>query len=103
MGSTTTSEPRTAPDLAETLRLKIQLWLAIVFMALAFGAGMTIGVLSGHSGSTAVIAPTSQVPSNFGVAPPLTDQQLQGGLPAGHPEVGSGQGSSGGGSEQSGS
>jgi len=98
MASATTNERRTA-HVIEALRTGIQLWLAIVFMALAFGSGLTIGVLADHSDSPAVGgAQTNQIPSDFSVAPPLTDQQLQQGLPSGHPVVGAEQEGSGSGS-----
>jgi hypothetical protein len=98
MSSATTNDRGATRDgLGTALRTQIQLWLAIVFMALAFGAGLTIGVIAQHSESPAVgVSQTNQVPSNFGVAPPLTDQQIQQGLPSGHPVVGADQGSSGG-------
>lgn len=94
MSSATMKDRGTARDgIGTALRTQIQLWLAIVFMALAFGAGLTIGVIVPHSGPPAVgVVQTNQAPSNFGVAPPLTEQQLQQGLPSGHPGVGSDQG-----------
>ena len=101
----------TREGIATALRTQIQLWIAIVFMALAFGAGVTIGVISQHSETPTVgVAPASQVPNDFGVAPPLTEEQIQQGLPSGHPELGADQGTpapgttgKGNGSQQNGS
>jgi hypothetical protein len=85
------------------LRTKIELWLAVVFMALAFGAGITIGVIAQHTDTpTMGVTQVNQAPGNFGVAPPLTETQIQQGLPTGHPAVDSDQGSSGSGSSSQG-
>jgi len=78
-------EPARSPTggLGSTFRIRIELWLAVVFMALAFGAGILIGVVAQPRTDqpTVGVAPVDQ----FQVAPPLTDQQIQQGLPAGHP------------------
>jgi hypothetical protein len=73
------------------LRTRVELWIVLVFMVLAFGAGLTIGVLAQPEQGTAVGVGTgtTQAPDNFGgLAPPLTDEQLQQGMPSGHPSVG---------------
>ncbi|MGZ4109131.1 MAG: hypothetical protein ACXVP7_05530 [Actinomycetota bacterium] len=79
--------------LGEVLRIRVELWLAVVFMALAFGAGMAVRVTTEPPAaapvSTTIGAGTSQV------APPLTDAQIAAGLPAGHPDLASNGGSSG--------
>jgi hypothetical protein len=79
--------------LGTTLRTRVQLWIAVVFMAFAFGAGLTIGVIA-HTTAPAIVdvAPASQAPA-IGGAPPLSDQQLQQGLPSGHPALATPSGS----------
>ena len=96
------------------LRTRVELWIVLVFMVLAFGAGLTIGVLAQPEQATTVGVGTgtTQAPGSFGgVAPPLTDEQLQQGIPSGHPSVGdsgatgstgSGSGNGGSGSQGSG-
>lgn len=69
------------------LRTRIELWLAVVFMALSFAAGFTIRAMSEPptpQGPVAELAP-APLPPIF--APPLTDEQLQQELPAGHPDI----------------
>lgn len=83
------------------LRTRIELWIAMVFMVVAFGAGITIGVLA-QPDETPVIGTGSvgtQVPGDSSIlAPPLTDEQLQQGLPSGHPTLATGaSGTTGGG------
>ena len=87
------------------LRTKIELWLVVVFMSLAFGAGITIGVIAQRADTPTIgVDQANTAPANFGIAPPLTDQQLQAGLPSGHPAIGSDSGGTGGGgSKQNGS
>ena len=83
------------------LRTRIELWIAMVFMVVAFGAGITIGVLAQKDEAPVVGTGTvgAQVPGDSSVlAPPLTDEQLQAGLPSGHPTFATGPtGSAGGG------
>lgn len=78
--------------LGAVLRLQIELWLVVLFMALAFGAGILITALYEEPTSPVVGIqdPTGQV-----VAPPLTDDQIQGGLPSGHPDLGGATGATG--------
>ncbi|MGZ4146372.1 MAG: hypothetical protein ACXVPL_01575 [Actinomycetota bacterium] len=92
--SATASRGRSgSAGLGEVLRIRVELWLAVVFMALAFGAGMAVRVTTEPPAaapvSTTIGAGTSQV------APPLTDAQIAAGLPAGHPDLASNGGSSG--------
>lgn len=65
------------------LRLKVELWVVVILMGVAF----TAGVLARGSGSK----PATDLNTTFGqsgvVAPPLDDQQIQGGLPQGHPPI----------------
>jgi hypothetical protein len=79
--------------LGAVLRLRIELWVVVVFMALAFGAGVLVTALYDQPQEPVVgfQQPAGQLPA----APPLTDQQIQGGLPSGHPDVGDATGPSG--------
>ncbi len=94
--STATSHERpartSAPGIGTALRVRIELWLAAVFMALAFVGGVTIGMLAEQRQQPVVgVAPVSQLPAGqFTSAPPLTDEQIQQGLPPGHPDLSSG-------------
>ncbi len=82
--------------LGTALRLKIELWLAVVFMTLAFGAGVLVRGISEPPREPAVgVAPAGMVPA----APPLTEDQLQQGLPQGHPDIGAPDQGKGGGSK----
>ncbi len=70
------------------LRTRIELWIAVVFMVLAFAAGLAVGVLAEPNATTPVVGvgqTTTGVPGSSNLAPPLTDEQLQQGLPPGHP------------------
>jgi hypothetical protein len=73
------------------LRVPIELWIALVFMVVAFSAGLTIGVLA-RSTDTAPVVGVGQtstgIPGQSVVAPPLSQDQLQQGLPSGHPSIG---------------
>ncbi len=66
-------------DLASALALKVKLWVAVVFMVLSFAGGFIVRGLSQP--------PQSTVQGPVQVAPALSQQQLQGPLPAGHPGV----------------
>ncbi|HZD16632.1 MAG TPA: hypothetical protein VE669_00675 [Actinomycetota bacterium] len=107
MRNTTEVEERTgsgARGFGALLRLRIELWLVVVFMALAFAGGIVVTALYEEEPGRAGVdlqQPAGQLP----VAPPLTDQQLQGELPAGHPDIAGPTGASGpvgGGSSQGG-
>lgn len=71
-----------------SLRLKVELWLALVFMAVSFGAGLIVGNLGGSSQDAE--APVVEAPSAdvLPEAPPLTEEELEGELPPGHPPLG---------------
>lgn len=74
------------------LRLRIELWLVVVFMALSFAAGIVVTALYEEPAQQSIVGsqqPADQAP----IAPPLTDEQIQGGLPSGHPDVAGGTGS----------
>jgi len=67
-------------------RVRIELWLAVAFMALSFGAGIAVGVMAQPASSPVSnvgVAPAGQAT----IAPPLTQQQLEQGLPSGHPDI----------------
>lgn len=84
-------DTRSSEGLGAVLRLQIELWLVVLFMALAFGAGILVTALY-EEPSTAVVGgdTTGQI-----TAPPLSDEQIQGGLPSGHPEIGGATGATG--------
>lgn len=73
--------------LRAVLRARIELWLVVLFMALSFGAGVLVTALYEEPAP----APTTsfQAPG-FPIAPPLTDEQIQQGLPSGHPDISGG-------------
>jgi len=68
------------------LRARIELWLVVLFMALAFGAGVLVTALYQEEPATQPIVGVQQ-PGSFPIAPPLSDEQLQQGLPPGHPDI----------------
>lgn len=80
--------------LAAVLRVEVQLWLAVLFMAMAFGAGVIVHAMAAPQPSSPAIvgsvdgAGVSGGPEIF--APPLSDEQVNAGLPAGHPDIGGG-------------
>lgn len=86
MASTgTPSGERRGSGLVEILRVNVELWLVVVFMALAFGAGIVVTALYEEPQAEPVVG----VQSTTGqIAPPLTDDQIAGGLPSGHPDLG---------------
>ena len=66
---------------------RTQLWLGAVLMAVAFGAGFVAGHGSSGDGSSIPGADLSGSSASTS-APPLTQEQLQGGtLPPGHPTI----------------
>jgi len=76
----------------EIARTKVELWLVVIFMALAFGAGIAVMVM--YEEPQPVVG-VQQPAGQFPQAPPLTDEQIQGGLPTGHPNLGAGTGPTG--------
>lgn len=75
------------------LRARIELWLVVLFMALAFGAGVLVTALYEEPAPQPVVG--VQQPGSFPIAPPLTDEQLRQGLPPGHPDIGGATGPTG--------
>ncbi len=66
-------------------RARVDLWLVVALMAMAFGAGVIVRTMA----EPPVTPATSfgQTVNGGVVAPPLTDQQLGQALPAGHPTL----------------
>jgi len=83
----------------EIARTKVDLWLVVIFMALAFGAGIAVMVMYQEPQPVVGI---QQPAGQFPQAPPLTDAEIQAGLPSGHPDLGAtgATGATGAGSEQ---
>jgi len=84
----TDSRDKKAPSIAMA---KIEVWLAGVLMIIAFAVGF---LLHGITNEPAAPVPQQPIPGlQGGIVPagPLTGDQLQGGLPANHPEVAPGQ------------
>ncbi len=96
--STVAKGERARGGLGVAMRTPIELWIAVIFMALAFVGGVTIGVLAEQREQPAVgVAPVSQLPAGqFTAAPPLTEEQIQQGLPPGHPDLSGGPADTGG-------
>jgi hypothetical protein len=92
--SATASRRTRSAGLSDVLHVRVELWLAVLFMALAFGAGMAVRVTTEPAAPAAATIGTG-VPGVSEVAPPLTDAQIAAGLPAGHPGL-SGGGNGGG-------
>lgn len=89
MASTVTQDGGTADGLRAVLRTRIELWLVVLFMALSFGAGVVVTALSQQEPAVAPVVGV-QDQGQFPVAPPLTDEQIQQGLPSGHPDISGG-------------
>lgn len=91
---TTTVTARRRGAAREVLRVPVHLWLVIVLMAMSFGAGVIVRTMA--EPVAAQVAPQGLPQSGFPVAPPLTDQEIQQGLPTGHPGLTGATGSTGG-------
>lgn len=86
MGSVATPQDEDrGTGLGALLRLHVELWLVVVMMALAFGAGIVVTALYEEPQDQAVVS--TQLPSGQFVAPPLSDDQISQGLPSGHPDI----------------
>lgn len=71
-----------------TLQVPVQLWLALAFMALAFAGGFLVrGMVSATAEQVVGPAPAVQAPGEIVPAPPLSEEDIQGGLPPDHPPV----------------
>lgn len=93
MTTTTEERPRTErrEGLASALRVEVQLWLAVLFMAVAFGAGVIVHAMAAPQPAAPAVVGTAGGGEVSGIfAPPLSDEQVSAGLPAGHPDIGGG-------------
>lgn len=92
MGTATMRQTRGRQGAAgQLLRVPVQLWLAVVLMAMSFGAGVIVKAMAEPPAAPAI---GTQQPVGQILAPPLSDQQINGGLPSGHPDLtGGGSGS----------
>ena len=72
---------------ASVVGARVRLWVVVVLMALSFAGGF---VIRGLAQPPPVQQPAMGVEQPFPIAPapPLSDSQIQGGLPPGHPSVG---------------
>ena len=94
MGSIETSdEPRGGGGLGTVLRVRVELWLVVVMMAMAFGAGILVTALYEEPQQPVVGV---QQPGGQFLAPPLTEDQIGQGLPSGHPDINGETGAKGG-------
>jgi hypothetical protein len=85
--------PAKGPEgLASALRVEVQLWVAVLFMAIAFGAGVLVHAMAApQPSSPPVVSTVGDGGATGGVfAPPLSDDQVSAGLPAGHPDIAGG-------------
>jgi len=71
---------------------EMQLWVAVLFMAIAFGAGVLVHAMAApQPSSPPVVSTVGDGGATGGVfAPPLSDDQVSAGLPAGHPDIAGG-------------
>ena len=92
--TTTSDDERRGSAFGEMLRVRVELWLVVVFMALAFGAGIVVTAMYEEPAD-----PVVGITDTTGqIAPPLTDDQIAGGLPTGHPGLTGATGATGAGS-----
>jgi hypothetical protein len=89
-GTRTPDDDRRGSAFGEVLRVRVELWLVVVFMALAFGAGIVVTAMYDEPAPVVGVQDTTGV-----IAPPLTDDQIAGGLPSGHPDLGAVTGATG--------
>ncbi len=76
------------PGIGPVMRIKVELWMALLFATLAFGAGVVVRSLAEPPAAPAPAVAPAGPAFGFPAAPPLTEEQLQQGLPPGHPDVG---------------
>jgi hypothetical protein len=96
MSSVTVKQKQEPTGLGAVLKARVDLWLVVALMAMSFGAGVIVKTLSEPPAAPAVSTTQTGVGT---LAPPLTDQQIQGGLPADHPDFTDGDGGTGTGSQ----
>lgn len=86
--ATTDRDEVGTPGIFATLQVPVALWLTVAFMALAFAGGFLVrGMVSATAEQVVGPAPAVQAPKQIIPAPPLSEEDIQGGLPAGHPPV----------------
>jgi len=73
--------------LGVALRLRVELWVAVLFMAMSFAAGVVVRGLAQPQPEPLPAASGFEQTVPI-AAPPLTSQQIDQGLPAGHPSIG---------------
>jgi hypothetical protein len=73
------------------VRIRVELWLAVVLMAVAFAAGIAVRAMYEPPQAAVSVTSTDQSSGQVTLAPPLTDTQIQQGLPPGHPDLSGGQ------------
>jgi hypothetical protein len=106
MGTVAAKRERSSSPFIDLMRTPVSLWLVVVMMAMSFGAGVIVKAISEPTTPPSV---QSSLPGiDPIVAPPLTGDEISGGLPSGHPDInsdgsgsasdGSGGGNAGGGS-----
>ena len=95
---TTTVTGRRGGAAREVLRVPVHLWLVIVLMAMSFGAGVIVRTMA--EPVVEQVAPPVQPQAGYPVAPPLTDEEIQQGLPTGHPGLTGATGATGAGAGQ---
>ena len=94
MGSVATSNDEGREGgLGTILRVQVELWLVVVMMAMAFGAGILVTALYEEPQQPVVGV---QQPGGQFLAPPLTEDQIGQGLPSGHPDINGETGAKGG-------
>lgn len=85
MGTVATKDRDSTP-FRSLLSVPVSLWLVVMLMAMSFGAGVIVKTIA--EPSTTATTTTTQLPVGGGtLAPPLTDDQIAGGLPEGHPDL----------------
>lgn len=104
MGTVAAKQERGTSPFVALMRTSVSLWIVVVMMAMSFGAGVIVKAIAEPTTSPVT---TTTLPTNPGqiIAPPLTDDQIAGGMPSGHPDLsedGSGGGGGGNGGSQGG-
>ena len=76
------------PGAGGVTKVRIEAWIAAVLMVVSFGAGFLIrGIVTEEQPATPIEQQVPGMPAGVVPAPPLTDDQLTGGLPEGHVPV----------------
>lgn len=75
------------------LRTKVELWVAVALMALGFFGGVLVSGMDSKPGPAAPAGQQQLPQEGFQIAPPLSEDDLSGELPPGHPTVNEGEAS----------